>query len=51
VLNHPGVIAFEIGWNQKAALTDEDLRRFPGAQVTCYPDMAGNDRILIIKVE
>lgn len=51
VLNHPGVIAFEIGWNQKAALTEEALRRFPGSQVTCYPDMAGKDRILIIKVE
>lgn len=49
VLNHPGFIAFEIGWNQKDALTKEAKRRFPESEVTCYPDMAGKDRILIIK--
>jgi release factor glutamine methyltransferase len=49
VLNQPGFIAFEIGWNQKDALTEEAKRRFPESTVTCYPDMAGKDRILIIK--
>jgi release factor glutamine methyltransferase len=51
VLNHPGVIAFEIGWNQKTALTDEAKRRFPESTVTCYPDMSGKDRILIIEIQ
>jgi release factor glutamine methyltransferase len=51
VLNHPGFIAFEIGWNQKTALTEEAKRRFPESTVTCYPDMAGKDRILIIEIQ
>lgn len=51
VLNHPGMIAFEIGWNQKDVLTHEAKLRFPDSAVTCYQDMAGKDRILIIQIK
>ena len=51
VLNHPGMIAFEIGWNQKDALTHEAKLRFPDSDVTCYQDMSGKDRILIIQIK
>jgi release factor glutamine methyltransferase len=51
VLNHPGLIAFEIGWNQKQALTDLANSLLKELQVTCYQDMAGKDRILIIKLK
>lgn len=51
VLNHPGLIAFEIGWNQRQALTDLAKATLKDPEVTCYQDMAGKDRILIIKVK
>jgi len=51
VLNHPGVIAFEIGWNQKEALTQEAKQRFSDSEVIAYQDMSGKDRILIIKIK
>ena len=51
VLNHPGMIAFEIGWNQKQALTDLAKATLNNPEVTCYQDMAGKDRILIIKLK
>lgn len=51
VLNHPGLIAFEIGWNQKQALTDLATTLLDDPQVSCYQDMAGKDRILIIKLK
>lgn len=51
VLNHPGLIAFEIGWNQKQALTDLAHETLGDPQITCYQDMQGKDRILIIKLK
>jgi release factor glutamine methyltransferase len=51
VLNHPGLIAFEIGWNQRQALTDLAHDTLEDPQVTCYQDMQGKDRILIIKLK
>lgn len=51
VLNTPGLIAFEIGWNQKQALTDLATSLLKNPEVTCYQDMAGKDRILIIKLK
>ena len=50
VLNHPGMIAFEIGWNQKEALTNLAKSSLKDPKVTCYQDIHGKDRILIIKV-
>lgn len=49
--NRPGLMAFEIGWNQKEALTKEAKARFPHSTVTCYRDMSGKDRILMIDIE
>lgn len=51
VLNHPGLIAFEIGWNQRQALTDLAIETLNDPVVTCYQDMQGKDRILIIKLK
>lgn len=51
ILNRQGLIAFEIGWNQKEALTKEAKVRFPESIVTCYRDMSGKDRILMIDIE
>lgn len=51
ILNRQGFIAFEIGWNQKEALTQEAKARFPESTVTCYRDMSGKDRILMIDIE
>lgn len=50
VLNHPGLIAFEIGWNQKEALTNLAKASLKNPEVTCYQDIQGKDRILIIKI-
>ncbi len=51
VLNHPGLIAFEIGWNQKEALTSLAENTLENPVVTCYQDIQGKDRILIIKIK
>ncbi len=51
VLNHPGLIAFEIGWNQKETLTSLAKNTLNDPMVTCYKDIQGKDRILIIKVK
>lgn len=51
VLNKPGMIAFEIGWNQREALTALAKSSLVNPEVTCYQDMAGKDRILIIKIK
>jgi len=51
VLNHPGMIAFEIGWNQKEALTALAKETLIDPEVTCYQDIQGKDRILIIKLK
>ncbi len=51
ILNHPGIIAFEIGWNQKEALTSLAKTLLENPLVTCYQDIQGKDRILIIKIK
>ncbi|KAF0223202.1 MAG: N5-glutamine S-adenosyl-L-methionine-dependent methyltransferase [Erysipelotrichaceae bacterium] len=51
VLNHPGMIAFEIGWNQRETLTELAKAILNDPVVNCYQDIQGKDRILIIKVK
>jgi release factor glutamine methyltransferase len=51
VLNHPGLIAFEIGWNQKEALTNLAKASLDHPEVTCFQDIQGKDRILIIRIK
>ena len=51
VLNHPGMIAFEIGWNQRETLTELAKTILNDLVVNCYQDIQGKDRILIIKVK
>ena len=51
VLNHPGLIAFEIGWDQKQTLTDLAQTILKEPEVSCYQDIRGKDRILIIKLK
>lgn len=49
ILNKKSIIAFEMGWNQKETLTNLALEHFPQAQIECFKDINGKDRILIIR--
>jgi len=51
ILNHPGMIAFEIGWNQKETLTELAKMILGEPEIHCYQDIQGKDRILIIKIK
>jgi release factor glutamine methyltransferase len=48
VLNPNGVIAFEIGWNQKMALVKETRKVFADSKIEVFVDMQGKDRIMVI---
>lgn len=48
VLNPGGLMAFEIGYDQKEALLAEVKNRFPKAHAEVIVDMYGKDRILIV---
>jgi len=49
VLNPKGMIAFEIGWNQKIALIAETRKIYPDAKIEVFVDMQGKDRIMLIQ--
>ncbi|MEI7667476.1 MAG: peptide chain release factor N(5)-glutamine methyltransferase [Erysipelotrichaceae bacterium] len=49
VLNPNGMIAFEIGWNQKMALLKETRKVFSNAKIEVFVDMQGKDRIMLIQ--
>lgn len=49
LLNPKNILAFEMGWNQRETLTNLVLEHFPKAQVECFKDINGKDRILIVR--
>jgi release factor glutamine methyltransferase len=51
VMNPGGVLAFEMGWNQKEALTALAKQAFPGANVSCRKDINQKDRMLAVEME
>lgn len=48
LLNRPGLLAFEIGYNQKTALSRLVEQYLPDAQYEVHQDMQGKDRMLMI---
>lgn len=48
ILNDKAMLAFEIGYNQKEALTNEAKKYFPDARIEVLKDMNGKDRMLFI---
>jgi len=48
ILNPTAMIAFEMGWDQKEALTKLAKQSFPEAKVNCYKDIQGKDRMLMV---
>lgn len=49
ILNKKSLLAFEMGWNQKENLSTLVKEVFPEAEIECIQDMAGKDRILIVR--
>jgi len=50
VLNKNGVILFEIGYDQKEAVLQLCEKYLDKYNVSCYKDISGNDRIVIIEL-
>ncbi len=50
ILNKKAMMAFEMGYNQKEALTAEVLHYFPNAKIEVVKDMNGKDRMLFVYV-
>lgn len=50
VLNEKAVLAFEMGYNQKEALSEEAKKYFPNARIEVVKDMNGKNRMLFIYV-
>ncbi|SER63089.1 peptide chain release factor N(5)-glutamine methyltransferase [Salisediminibacterium halotolerans] len=50
VLSRPGLVAFEIGWNQGERVRELLLAEFPEADVTVQLDMNGKERIVLCRV-
>lgn len=48
ILKDKALMAFEIGWNQKAALLQEVAAAFPEAQAEVVRDINGKDRMLFV---
>ncbi len=48
ILNDRSMMAFEMGYNQKEALTAEVLQYFPNAKVEVVKDMNGKNRMLFV---
>lgn len=48
VLNEKAMMAFEMGYNQKEALTAEAKKYFPDAKIEVIKDMSGKNRMLFI---
>ncbi|MFC4077331.1 peptide chain release factor N(5)-glutamine methyltransferase [Salinithrix halophila] len=50
VLNKPGVVAFEIGWDQGSAVTQMGSSLPGAAESTVLTDLAGRDRVVVMRV-
>lgn len=48
VLNPGGFLAFEMGWNQKEALTALARKWFPDGEIQVHKDINGKDRMLTV---
>lgn len=48
ILNERAMMAFEMGWNQKEALSAEARKYFPDAKIEVLKDMSGKDRMLFL---
>lgn len=51
VLAFPGIAAFEIGWQQGAAVRDLLVREFPSAEVEVRQDINGKDRMVFAWIQ
>ncbi len=49
ILNKKSLMAFEMGWNQRENLSALVKETFPDADIECFKDLAGKDRILIVR--
>lgn len=49
-LKSPGILAFEIGYDQKMTLTDEIKKVYPNAKIKYFKDYADLDRMIFIFV-
>lgn len=49
ILNKKSLLAFEMGWDQKVNLSNLVRETYPNADIECIQDMAGKDRILIVR--
>ena len=50
VLNSPGILAFEMGYDQKENLSREILKVYPEAELKHFKDFAGLDRMIIVLI-
>lgn len=50
VLNHPGMLGFEIGYNQREALIKEVKAIYPKAVIKTFKDFADLDRMVFVYV-
>lgn len=48
VLKSPGILAFEMGYDQKENLSKEILKVYPNAQLKHFKDFAGLDRMILV---
>lgn len=48
VLKSPGLLGFEIGYDQKANLTNEIMKVYPDANIKHFKDFAGLDRMIFV---
>lgn len=49
ILKPKSIMAFEMGWDQRIALTQLVLEYFPKAEIECVQDLNHKDRILIVR--
>ena len=48
VLKERAMMAFEMGYNQKEALSEEAKKYFPNARIEVLKDMSGKNRMLFV---
>lgn len=48
VLKSPGILAFEMGYDQKENLSNEILKVYPDAELKHFKDFAGLDRMIFV---
>ena len=49
ILNKKSLLAFEMGWNQRESLSALVREIFPNANIECFQDLSGKDRILMVR--